>query len=174
MPRQESGFTLIELLIVIAIILVIAAMAIPSLMRSKMSANEVSAANSLRTMTTTSTTYYSTYGNGYPASLGAMGGPAGATIATCDQPLMLDSVLSNNGSGNISLKSGYRFNYVPGTSIGAPSPGCSVAGVNTYQITAVPVVEGSTGVRGFFVDTGGVIRYTMDGSAPTGASPPIQ
>jgi type IV pilus assembly protein PilA len=174
MVKKQEGFTLIELLVVVAIILVIAAIAIPNLLHSRIAANEASAVNALRTINTSANTYFSTYGDGYPPSLGAMGGPAGAATATCDQALMLDSVLSNGGTGNTSSKSGYKITYVPGTSIGSPAPGCSAAGVYNFQATAIPVTEGMTGQRGFYVDASGVIRFTTDGTAPTQSSQPLQ
>src|SRR5712692_4165546 len=73
MSRKQKGFSLIELLIVVAIILVIAAIAIPSLLRSKLNANEASAVHSLRALNTACTNYASTYGGGYPAAISNLG-----------------------------------------------------------------------------------------------------
>src|ERR1035437_11203597 len=80
--KKEKGFSLIELLIVVAIILIIAAIAVPNLLKSKMAANEASAAASLRTIGTGNVTYSSTYNIGYAGSLGAMGPPVAGTAAS--------------------------------------------------------------------------------------------
>ena len=173
MKRDGRGFTLIELLIVVAIILIIAAMAIPNFLRSKMAANEASAVGTLHTLTTANASYSTSYGNGYSPTLGALGGTSTATTASCDSALLIDSLLSNNGTGNTSTKSGYTFTYAPGAAIATAGPGCSAAGLYDYTITALPVTVGSTGQRGFFTDPSGVIRFTTDGTAPTVSSPTL-
>ncbi len=172
-PSQD-GFSLIELLVVVAVILIIAAIAVPNFMRARMAANESSAVQNLRTMTTASVIYSTTYGNSYAPTLGALGGPAGTTTATCSNALLIDNMLSNNGTGNTSSKSGYAYSYVPGTGLTNPAAGCSTPGVLDFQIRADPITPGITGQRRFFTDQTGVIRYTSDGSVPDVSSTPIQ
>jgi type IV pilus assembly protein PilA len=160
-PRRapEKGFSLIELLIVVAIILIIAAIAIPSFMRSKMAANEAGAGQSVRTITTGETTYAAACPDtGYSASLNEL--YTGAICAGGKN--IIDEVL---GAADPSFKSGYMFTYVPTAS----------GGLNTtYTITALPTALGISGNRGFFSDQTAVIRYSLDGTAPTPASSALQ
>jgi type IV pilus assembly protein PilA len=162
--RNAQGFSLIELLIVVAIILIIAAIAIPNLMRSKIAANQASAVGSLRTINTAEITYASTYNTGFSSSLGALGSACSSTGAPSPSAAgLIDCVLSNGGSGNTSTKSGYMFTYAPGTSAGSQIP--------TYTVTAAPQAS-STGQNGYFTDQSNVIRYDTTGTA-TSASTPI-
>ncbi len=157
MRIKNRGFSLIELLIVVAIILIIAAIAIPNLLRSKMAANEASAVGSLRTLNTACVTYATIYGR-YPSALSNLQPGSSASSTAAD---LIDSVLAGG------VKSGYSFSYAtPGTATGG------TAGT-TYDITAVPVTVGTTGQRAFFTDHTGVIRASTTGATPARADPPL-
>jgi prepilin-type N-terminal cleavage/methylation domain-containing protein len=157
--RKQQGFSLIELLIVVAIILIIAAIAIPNLLRSRMAANEASAVGSIRTINTSAVTYSSTYPNqGFPVTLLALGGPSPCPAATSAAACLLDAVLA------AQTKSGYKFAWT--TDANTPSVG--------YTITATPVSVGSTGQRMFCSDMSGVIRFAPSGAGCTSASSPLQ
>jgi len=151
--KNQKGFSLIELLIVVAIILIIAAIAIPNLLRSRMAANEASAVGSIRSINTAAVTYSSTYPSvGYPASLGVLAPAAAATSSTSD---LIDSVLAGG------TKSGYKF-ALTGTS-GTPATG--------YSVTGDPVSPNTSGTRGFYSDQSGVIRYSSASGAKSSDSP---
>ncbi len=145
--RRQKGFSLIELLIVVAIILIIASMAIPNLMRARMSANEASAVGSLRTLNTAQVSYNSAYPDvGYAATIGALGG------AVCSPPSSASACLIDSQLAT-GAKNGYTF-VLSGAS-GTPSA--------AYQIVASPSVPNQTGVRFFCSFADAVVRAAVSG-----------
>jgi type IV pilus assembly protein PilA len=156
--NKQKGFSLIELLIVVAIILIIAAIAIPNLLRAKMAANEASAVATLRTLNTSIVAFQTTYATD-PALLANLA-PAGAAVPSSTAADLVDNLLGADPAN----KSGYTITYAKGT---------AVAGIiTTYTMIAAPQ-SSSTGQRQFFTDQSGVIRQTTDGSTPSASSNPI-
>jgi type IV pilus assembly protein PilA len=155
--RKQKGFSLIELLIVVAIILIIAAIAIPNLLRARMAANEASAVASVRTVNTAEVTYNSTYPTvGFSPNLVSLGGALGAAcVPSSTTACLIDSVLAHNGNPAGGGKSGYMFTTGAGTVAGGVNVG--------YVIQASPITINQTGIRGFCAEEDSVVRVDPAG-----------
>jgi type IV pilus assembly protein PilA len=149
MRKQQKGFSLIELLIVVAIILIIAAIAIPNLMRARMAANESAAASSIRTINTSEVSYLTSYPTTGFATLAQLGGvsPCTASSATA---CLIDNNLAVQGAAAPG-KSGYIY--------------ATTATVSTYVATAVPSTVNSTGTKSFCSVEDAVVRVNSTGGA---------
>lgn len=154
---RKKGFTLVEIMIVVAIIALLAAIAIPNLLRARHNANETAAISSCRTISTSLESYRSSQTPvSYPANLPAL---------ACASPPYIDSVLA------LGSKQGYEFNFTAG--------GSRTVGSNTiyeqYTLVATPAVSGTTGTRSFYVDETGVIRVSTLANTPaSNTSPPLE
>jgi prepilin-type N-terminal cleavage/methylation domain-containing protein len=159
--QRQKGFSLIELLIVVAIILIIAAIAIPNLLRARIAANESSAVASIRTINTAMISYDSSYPTvGFAAALTNLG-PGGVSTA-CPNPPTSTNACWIDGQLASGRKSGYNFGAT-GTSGG-------------YYAYATPVTANSTGVRSFCSIADAVVRYVSSGTISTcaGTETPLE
>jgi type IV pilus assembly protein PilA len=158
MKRPQNGFSLIELLIVVAIILIIAAIAIPNLLRARMQANEASAAASIHAVNTAELSYFTSFPSiGYSAILGDLGDGGGGTCpATATAACYIDSALASG------TKSGYLFTYTVDNST-TPS--------QHYTLHVDPVTRGVSGQRSFYSSEGNVTRYSTTAAASSSDAP---
>jgi type IV pilus assembly protein PilA len=157
--RNEKGFTLIELLIVVAIIAIIAAIAIPGLLRARMSGNEASAIGSMRTIVSAQQTYASSNG-GFAIDLAVLSTPCVGSSA---------GFLSPDLGNTTTEKSGYRVTMGAGVGSALTTTDCTAAAnvVNSnYYASAVPLGLGTSGGRAFATNASGTVWQDTSGTAP--------
>jgi type IV pilus assembly protein PilA len=161
---------------IIPFVLIVAAIAIPNLLRARIAANEASAVGTLRTIDIGATTYAAEYKNGFPPRFEVLGGGLSGP-QNCDHASLLDDTLIRT-----HRKSGYVFTYIPSlqdddasstVSATAGAKGCTSAGATAFEVTAEPAEPDKSGRRSFYTDQTGVIRYATEGRAAAD-SPPLQ
>ncbi|HET9401706.1 MAG TPA: type II secretion system protein [Candidatus Acidoferrales bacterium] len=153
--RGKAGFSLLELIVVVAVIMILAAVAIPNLLKSKMAANESAAAGALRSLATEEVNYDVSYQGGFSSTLAQLGPPPSGTQASATNADLIDQVLA------AGTRSGYTFVYTPSGS----------GPVTGYKINANPISPGTTGQWYFYVDQTNVIRREFNAPAGPTSTP---
>jgi prepilin-type N-terminal cleavage/methylation domain-containing protein len=144
---MKKGFTLVEIMIVVAIIALLAAIAIPNLLRARLNANEAAAKSTLKTIVAAATSYASAAGGQYPGDLN--------TLTSASPPYLDDTLDDSSGTPD---KQGYYFDYNQGNSS------------YSFWVNAAPVSAGTTGNNYFYVDEGGVVCSDTSGAAGSHAA----
>ena len=142
--KRTDGFTLVEIMLVLMVTALIAAIAVPVLLRARHNANETTAVENMRTLSSSLESFRSAQ---TPAAY-----PADLSVLSSTDPIYIDSVLSSGS------KQGYNFTY-------------TLIGRNQYTLLAAPQVSGITGTRSFFTDQNGVIRVSPSGIADSSSTP---
>ena len=153
--EPEAGFTLIELLIVMSIMLIIMAFAVPQMLKVKKTADEDSAIQTMRTIGSAEASYNSAYpGTGFACPLTALGGDPKSGAPSAQAAQLIDPALATSGQ-----KSGYTFTVTCGSKVTVSNQDM----YTSYELTGVPQTVGKTGDRGYCSDENNIIKFDPAG-----------